>query len=97
MPKNAPPAILKSSLFAETPKTFPPPICKSSKFPVKPLGALTPKPVPAVLQFVELVPVGSISTCGFVVVLVPPENHEPVTEERGVDAAPEPVIIIELN
>ena len=36
--------------------------CRSSRFPAKPLAALTPRPVPLVLQDVEVVPVGSITT-----------------------------------
>jgi hypothetical protein len=62
--------------------------CKSRRFPVNPLAALTPKPVPAVLHAVEVVPAGSMSTCGLVVVLVPPVNQVPVNEVAGVEAAP---------
>jgi hypothetical protein len=44
--------------------------------------------VPLVLQAVEVVPVGSISSAGFVVVAVPPVNHVPASVTGGADAAP---------
>jgi hypothetical protein len=40
-----------------------------------------------VFQLVEAVPAGSISTCGFVVVLVPPVNHVPENSLAGALAA----------
>ena len=62
--------------------------CKSSRLPVNPDAELTPSPVPFVLHPVEVAPVGSIKSCGFVVVAVPPVNHVPVIVAGGVDAAP---------
>jgi hypothetical protein len=59
----------------------------SSRFPKNPLGALTPIPVPAISQLLEVVPAGSIKNCGFVVVLVPPVNHVPDSVYGGALAA----------
>ena len=64
---------------------FTPPQNKSPKYP---LGALTPNPVPAVFQLVEVVPAGSIRKYGLVVVEVPPVNQVPVSCTPGADAAP---------
>jgi len=63
-------------------------ICAFIRSPPNPLAALIPNPVPLVLQFVEVVPVGSTSNCGFVVVAVPPVNQVPVSVVAGAEAAP---------
>jgi hypothetical protein len=62
--------------------------CRSSRFPANPLAALTPRPVPLVLQAVDVAPLGSIRNWGLVVVAVPPVNHVPVKVPGGADAAP---------
>src|SRR5438093_6288768 len=56
--------------------------------PVKPDATLTPNAVPLVLQPVDVVPVGSINTNGFVVVAEPPVKIVPVKVAADVDAAP---------
>ena len=74
----------EASTFAlETPFT-----CKSRRFPAKATAELIPKPVPAVLHPVEVVPAGSIKSCGLVVVASPPLNQVPVSSDTGVEAAP---------
>jgi hypothetical protein len=60
---------------------------------VKPLAALTPRPVPLVLHAVDVAPVGSIRSCGLVVVDVPPEYQVPVSETGGPEATPVAVLI----
>jgi hypothetical protein len=61
--------------------------CKLTRSPVKPEAALTPRPVPATAQAFVVVPKGSTSSCGLVVVVVPPVNHVPLTHSDGVEAA----------
>ena len=65
-----------------------PAICVSIRLPLKPDGAFTPRPVPEVLHAFE-VPMlaGSISSCGFVVVAVPPVYQLPLIFTCGVEAA----------
>lgn len=72
----------------ETLKRLVPLDWKSTRFPPKPEAELTPKPVPEVFQAVVVAPVGSIRTCGLVVVAEPPENQVPVRVKGGIEAAP---------
>src|SRR5258708_1261923 len=58
------------------------------RLPVKPVPALTPRPVPFVDQALLVAPAGSIRSCGLVVVALPPVNQAPLTSTDGVDAAP---------
>ena len=60
----------------------------SINLPENPLGALTPSIVPDVLQAVLVVPAVSMSTSGFVVVVVPPVIGVPVRLNAGSLRAP---------
>ena len=65
-----------------------PATCKSIRLPVKPEAALPPSSVPLVLQPADVVPDGSMSIKGFVVVADPPVKIVPVSDSAGVLAAP---------
>src|SRR5205807_647575 len=63
-------------------------ICTSIRLPAKPFGALTPRPVPLVLQLALVAALGSTNICGLAVEAVPPVNHVPLSFNGGVEAAP---------
>ena len=85
MPLTAPAVTAPTldTLNSDTPSSM-----KSARLPT-PVCSLTPRPVPDVFHTVEAVAVLSwISTCGNVVVPVPPEKCAPDTSRPGVESAP---------
>jgi hypothetical protein len=58
---------------------------RSRRLPAKPEALFRPRPVPLVDQVVEVVPEGSMSSWGLVVVDVPPENQVPERRTEGVE------------